>query len=185
MRTCKTSNVLLLYCLVEQFQTPVHLRTPEALHSLIEDCYQAAFTLLSPIANSSPERLTVLKEFILHRGFLEFLLTSPSIDLERVVILRAMSNIMAPYEEEANQMALQMKHNLQTRRLELAALIAKPQLVNFLRRQDTSPLLQDWLMDLRGQESLRWLHFYSAIRDYMGVSNRSLHPPRAAAIYER
>ena len=185
MRSCKSSNMILLYCLLEQFQAPIHLRSPEALHTLVQDCYTAVMNVLTPIPNSSPERLTLIKEFILERGFLDYLLTSPHIDLEREVILNNLNRMMQPYEDEAAGMALVLKDSLQQRRKDLAALVAKPQLVNFLRRQDTSPLLQEWLLALRGPDCLGILHFYSAIKDYMGVSNRALLPRRASNIYDR
>lgn len=185
MRTCKTSNMLLLFCLIEQLQTPVRMRTPEALYSLCEDCYHAMFALLHPIPNSSPERLTTLRDFVLDGGYLNFLLMSPDIDLEREVILNNLNNIMAPYEDEAAGMALVMKDTLQQRRNELAALVAKPHLVNYLRRQETAPLLQEWLVALRGPDCLRLLQFYSAIKDYMAVTSRNLLPGRAASVYDR
>jgi hypothetical protein len=185
MRTCKTSNMLLLFCLIEQLQTPIRLRTPEALYSLCDDCYAAVMAVITPIPNSSPDRLTDLRDFTLQGGFLNFMLTCPNIDLEREVILNNLNQIMAPYEDEAAGMAMVMKDTLQQRRNELAALVAKPHLVNYLRRQETAPLLQEWLVALRGQECLRLLQLYSAIRDYMAVTSRHLLPARASAVYDR
>eukprot|EP00602_Paraphysomonas_sp_CaronLab_P007996 CAMPEP_0185034232 /NCGR_PEP_ID=MMETSP1103-20130426/23917_1 /TAXON_ID=36769 /ORGANISM="Paraphysomonas bandaiensis, Strain Caron Lab Isolate" /LENGTH=394 /DNA_ID=CAMNT_0027570805 /DNA_START=31 /DNA_END=1215 /DNA_ORIENTATION=+ len=185
MRSCKESNVLLMFCLIEQLQCPVHLRDPQVILSLAEDCYRQIYSILCPLQSSCSERLQAFWEFLVSGGFLDFFLMSQDVELERAVLLNNLNQIMAPYQDDAAQLALFLKDSLQARRRELSTLITRPMLINYLRHQDTFKLIQEWLLDVKGEEAMQWLSFYTSVREYMAISSRSLLPSRAAIIYDK
>jgi hypothetical protein len=141
--------MLLLFCLIEQLQTPLHLRQPEVVISLVSDCFQAIRLLLEPIPSSSFDRLEALYSFATREGFINFFHQSTEIDLERMVILTSLLAFMAPYQSDCKQITDYLKDQLQRRRRELAYLLSRPVLASFLRRTDTFQLYQEWLYSLR------------------------------------
>jgi hypothetical protein len=177
--------MLLLFCIVEQLQTPIRLRQPELIEALGRDCYFDIKRLLDMLPGSSSDRFTTVFEFISHGGYLDFFLSSPDVELERVVVLNNLNNAMVPYQDDAKQITTFLKDGLQLRRRELSHLVSKPQLLHFLRRQETFSLFQEYLQVAKGENELFFLSLYTDVRSYMTITSRALLPSRASAIYEK
>jgi hypothetical protein len=186
MRTCKESNMLLLFCLIEQLQTPLRLRQPEVILSLTTDCFHAIRALLEPLAGSSFDRLETLYAFSTSGGFIDFFLSSPDLELERIVIQSNLHNIMTPYEQDARQLTIYLKDQLLLRRRELLYLMNKPSLLHFLRKQETFQLFREWLQESHcPEEGVNWLLLYSDIKGYLSVTSHHLLPLRAQSILNK
>lgn len=186
MRTCKESNMLLLFCLIEQLQTPLRLRQPEVILSLTTDCFHSIRALLEPLPGSSFDRLETLYAFATSGGFIDFFLSSPDLELERIVIQSNLHNIMTPYEQDAKQLTIYLKDQLLLRRRELLYLMNKPTLLHFLRKQDTFQLIQEWLQEsYTAEEGINWLHLYNDIKGYIAVTSHHLLPHRAQYILNK
>lgn len=189
MRTCKESNMLLLFCLIEQLQTPIHLRQPEVIISLTTDCFNSIRSLLEPLPGSSFDRLVTIYTFATNDGFINFFHHSPDIELERIVILNNLLGVMAPYEQDAKQLTIFLKDQLQLRRKELCYLLDKPQLIHFLRRTETFQLLQQWLQNsssiIAETAGINWLMLYTDIKGYISVTSHHLLPSRAEYIINK
>lgn len=178
--------MLLLFCLIEQLQTPLRLRQPEVILSLTTDCFHSIRALLEPLPGSSFDRLEALYAFATSGGFIEFLLSSPDLELERIVIQSNLHNIMTPYEQDAKQLTIYLKDQLLLRRRELLYLMNKPTLLHFLRKQDTFQLVQEWLQEsYTPEEGINWLLLYSDIKGYIAVTSHHLLPHRAQYILNK
>jgi hypothetical protein len=178
--------MLLLFCLIEQLQTPLRLRQPEVIISLTTDCFHAIRALLEPLPGSSFDRLEALYSFATSGGFLDFFLSSPDLELERIVIQSNLHNIMTPYEQDAKQLTIYLKDQLLLRRRELIYLMNKPSLLHFLRKQETYQLVQEWLQaSYPPEEGINWLLMYSDIKGYISVTSHHLLPLRAQYILNK
>lgn len=186
MRTCKESNMLLLFCMIEQLQTPLHLRQPEVILSLTTDCFHSIRALLEPLPGSSFDRLETLYAFSTSGGFIDFFLSSPDVELERIVIQSNLHNIMTPYEQDAKQLTIYLKDQLLLRRRELLYVMNKPSLPHFLRKQETFQLVREWLQESHSpEEGMNWLLLYSDIKGYISVTSHHLLPLRAQSILSK
>ena len=105
--------MLLLFCLIEQLQTPIHLRQSEVIISLTTDCFNSIRNLLEPLPGSSFDRLVTIYTFATSGGFIEYFQSSPDIELERIVILNNLQGVMEPYEKDAKQLTIFLKDQLQ------------------------------------------------------------------------
>jgi hypothetical protein len=178
--------MLLLFCLIEQLQTPLRLRQPEVILSLTTDCFHAIRALLEPLPGSSFDRLEALYSFANSEGFLDFFLSSPELELERIVIQSNLHNIMTPYEQDAKQLTIYLKDQLLLRRRELLYLMNKPSLLHFLRKQETFQLVQEWLQaSYPAEQGINWLLLYSDIKGYLSVTSHHLLPLRAQYILNK
>ncbi len=127
-----------------------------------------------------------IKDYFSESDYFNFFFLDSSLNQEREIVKNALNEILNSNSLNSAQSSLLLqKKRLLTKKRLLVNLTQKPTLLNFLRQEESSILIWDWLLELEDKEAIHKLSFYHSVEDFKSVETRSLFPTRASAIIEK
>lgn len=180
-------TLTLLNSLIETLETIPRDRNAASLASQVNNVHDLLLPLLKPhMKQANWSRWTALCQYFSQPEFLERFLRDETLEAERMQLLSLLKQSVRPYDMEIAAILAFRRAQLMSKRKRLAALLENPQLDEFLKDENSVRIIQSWLADVGGEESmLPLVHLVRAVRDFKQIVNKSLLEGRAAGIWRR
>ena len=170
-------------------EVPIEKRNPEAVIILLSEARSTAIGLLPVLFKEETVSKAIrLIEYFLETDFFHFVLKNPENHIECEIIRKALSETLyaiSSDNENARLASRILRKKLLTRRRLLNQLTMKPSLYVFLRREDSSLIVREWLTESEDSDAINRINFHAAVEEYKGITSRTLLPERAKAIVDK